>query len=52
MCRKYYFFCFGIVRELTKAGSARPNNNIEFGPKRPYYLFGWGDNSFNQLGMK
>ena len=49
---KYYSFCFGVVRELTKAGSVGPNNNIKFDPKRPYYLFGWGDNSFNQLGMK
>ena len=49
---KNHSFCFGVVRELTKAGNAGPNNNIEFDPKRPYYLFGWGDNSFNQLGMK
>ena len=49
---KNHSFCFGVVRELTKAGNAVPNNNIEFDPKRPYYLFGWGDNSFNQLGMK
>ena len=49
---KNHSFCFGVVRELTKAGNAGPNNNIEFDPKRPYYLFGWGDNSFYQLGMK
>ena len=49
---KNHSFCFGVVRELTKAGNAGPNNNIEFDPKRPYYLFGWGDNSFHQLGMK
>ena len=48
---KNHSFCFGVVRELTKAGNAGPNN-IEFDPKRPYYLFGWGDNSFYQLGMK
>ena len=49
---KYYTFSFGVVRELTKAGNAGPNNNREFDPKIRYYLFGWGDNSFNQLGMK
>ena len=49
---KYYSFSFGVVRELTKAGNAGPNNNREFDPKIRYYLFGWGDNSFNQLGMK
>ena len=40
MCRKILFFCFGIVRELTKAGNAGPNNNREFDPKIRYYLFG------------
>ena len=49
---KNHSFCFGVVRELTKAGNSGPNNNIEFDPKRPYYLFGWGDNSFYQLGIK
>ena len=49
---KNHSFCFGVVREMTKTGNAGPNNNIEFDPKRPYYLFGWGDNSFYQLGMK
>ena len=49
---KNHSFCFGVVRELTKAGNEGPNNNAEFDPKRPYYLFGWGDNSFYQLGMK
>ena len=49
---KNHSFCFGVVRELTKAGNEGPNNNAEFDPKRPYYLFGWGDNSYNQLGMK
>ena len=43
---KNHSFCFGVVREMTKTGNAGPNNNIEFDPKRPYYLFGWGDNSF------
>ena len=49
---KNHSFCFGVVREMTKTGNTGPNNNIEFDPKRPYYLFGWGDNSFYQLGMK
>ena len=37
---KYYTFSFGVVRELTKAGNAGPNNNREFDPKIRYYLFG------------
>ena len=45
-------FCFGVVREISKAGNNVPNNNIEYDPKRPYYLFGWGDNSSFQLGLK
>ena len=49
---KNHSFCFGVVREMTKEGNSGPNNNVEFDPKRPYYLFGWGDNSFYQLGMK
>ena len=50
---KNHSICFGVVREMTKAGNNLPNNsNVEFDPKRPYYLFGWGDNTFYQLGMK
>ena len=50
---KNHSFCFGVIREMTKEGVAAPNDkNIQFDPKRPYYLFGWGDNSFNQIGMK
>ena len=49
---KNHSFCFGVVREMTKEGNSGPNNNVEFDPKRPYYLFGWGDNSYYQLGMK
>ena len=49
---KNHSFCFGVVREMTKAGSTIPNNNMEFDPKTSYFLFGWGDNSFFQLGMK
>ena len=51
-CGKNHSFCFGVVREMTKAGSSVPNNNMEFDPKTSYFLFGWGDNSFYQLGMK
>ena len=50
---KNHSFCFGVIREMTKEGVASPNEkNVQFDPKRPYYLFGWGDNSFNQIGMK
>ena len=50
---KNHSFCFGVIREMTKEGVAVPNEkNTQFDPKRPYYLFGWGDNSFNQIGMK
>ena len=50
---KNHSFCFGVIREMTKEGVAAPNDkNTQFDPKRPYYLFGWGDNSFNQIGMK
>ena len=51
-CGKNHSFCFGVVREMTKAGSSVPNNNMEFDPKTSYFLFGWGDNNFYQLGMK
>ena len=49
---KNHSFCLGVVREMTKAGSSMPNNSMEFDPKKAYFLFGWGDNSFFQLGMK
>ena len=49
---KNHSFCFGVVREMTKAGASGPNNNMEFDPKQSYFLFGWGDNSFFQIGMK
>ena len=49
---KNHSLCFGVVREMTKAGSAVPNNNIEYDPKNSYYLFGWGDNSSYQIGMR
>ena len=50
---KNHSICFGVVREMTKAGSATPNNNnIVYDPKTSYYLFGWGDNSFNQIGIR
>ena len=45
-------FCFGIVREMTKDGSSVPNNNMEFDPKTSYFLFGWGDNSCFQIGIR
>ena len=46
-----YLFVLCFLR-INKAGNAGLKNNIEFVPKRQYYLFGLGDNSFNQLGMK
>jgi alpha-tubulin suppressor-like RCC1 family protein len=49
---KNHSFCFGVIREMTKAGSATPNNNMEYDPKTSYYLFGWGDNSLFQIGMR
>ena len=49
---KNHSLCFGVVREMTKAGSAVPNNNMEYDPKNSYYLFGWGDNSSYQIGMR
>ena len=49
---KNHSFCFGVVREMTKAGYSMPSNNTEFDPKVSYFLFGWGDNSCFQIGMK
>ena len=49
---KNHSFCFGVIREMTKAGSAVPNNSMEYDPKTSYYLFGWGDNSVFQIGIR
>ena len=49
---KNHSFCFGVIREMTKAGAAVPNNSMEYDPKTSYYLFGWGDNSVFQIGIR
>ena len=49
---KNHSFCFGVVREMTKTGSSGPNNNMEYDPKTSYFLFGWGDNTLGQIGIR
>ena len=49
---KNHSLCFGVVREMTKAGATVPNNNMEYDPKTSYFLFGWGDNSLGQIGIR